>query len=59
MGKGRKILEDSQTSVLCSWREVVEAEVKAVGLSAVDLPLSAEAKGGPERDLPRPFFTNL
>jgi hypothetical protein len=42
--RGREDLEDSQASVLCSGREVVEAEVKAVRLSAVDLPLVAEAK---------------
>jgi hypothetical protein len=35
--RGREDLEDGQASVLCSWREVVEAEVKALRLSAVDL----------------------
>ena len=42
--RGREDLEDGQANVLCSWREVVEAEVKALRLSAVDLPLFAEAK---------------
>jgi hypothetical protein len=63
--RGREDLEDSQASVLCSGREVVEAEVKAVRLSAVDLPLVAEAKlRSRERRafhhlLPRPFHALL
>jgi hypothetical protein len=55
-------VEDDQARFLCSWRRVVEAEVKAVRLSAnqslsqVDLPLFAEANCVPER---APFTTFL